>query len=810
MNVRTRMMTLIFLPVILTVAVILTITILSSRAIAAEQSEMIIEGYAEKYARYVKAELEVALDASRTIAQIMQGYEDVPIDLRRDNLNLILRNVLEANPAFVGVWTCWEPDALDGLDAQFAGSDGYDETGRFVPYWYRSADQILYEPLVGYTEPGAGDSHLLARDSGDEVVMEPYPYELGGKTVVMTSLVVPIFSSDGKVLGTAGIDITLDYLQDFFGDIQVYKTGFGRLLSAQGIVVTHPDTSRIGELIGEFTSGTQDEVFERLLNGETFSSIEYSVALQRDTLKSFSPIFIGKAKTPWIFSVVVPQEEVFEEANSLVTRIIIVGVIGLLIIGAFILLTANNITSPLKQLTLVSERLSTGDLCRDLDPARKDKLLKRGDELGRIGKAFFIMIDEYLQSLAEHTRQIAQGNLTRAVQPKGSTDELGNALSTMLESLKEIIGSISKNSVSLAAASDQLSNAAGQAGQATNQISTTVQQVAKGTQDQTQAVTRTAASTDQMSRAIYGVAKGAQEQSIAVSKVSEIMEQLSKAIEQVAGNAAEVTRSSGTAAEAAQKGAMTVEQTLNGMQNIKTKVELSGEKVKEMGERSEEIGLIVQAIEDIASQTNLLALNAAIEAARAGEHGKGFAVVAEEVRKLAERSSNATKEIGQLIENVQKTVKEAVQYMNESLKEVLAGGELANLAGTSLSNILDATESVDHQAKQAAEASAQMNKAASELVEAVDSVSAIIEENTAATEEMTANSDEVTQAIDSIASVSEENSASIEEVSASAEEMSAQVEEVSASAQSLAEMARSLQDMIRQFTLNEVEEVKKH
>ena len=270
----------------------------------------------------------------------------------------------------------------------------------------------------------------------------------------------------------------------------------------------------------------------------------------------------------------------------------------------------------------------------------------------------------------------------------------------------------------------------------------------------------------------------------------------------MAASAQGVTQDASNATEAARAGSNTVEQTIQGMQNIKEKVDVSARSVEEMGRRSDEIGVIVETITDIASQTNLLALNAAIEAARAGEHGKGFAVVAEEVRKLAERSAGATKEIESLVRDIQTTVTEAVASMDEGSKEVEQGVVRANDSGSALVNILQASEAVMHQAEESAVAAEQMSAASQELVVGTDTVSLVAASNTTAAAEMTENSRGVSQAIESIASVSEENSAAMEEVSASTEEMSAQVQEVTASAQSLSEMAGNLQQLVDRFKLD--------
>jgi methyl-accepting chemotaxis protein len=406
-----------------------------------------------------------------------------------------------------------------------------------------------------------------------------------------------------------------------------------------------------------------------------------------------------------------------------------------------------------------------------------------------------------LNTISRLLKKIATGDLTEKA-PIKSHDEIGamtQAYNEVQQYLSSLIIQLKDNSCQLSKASEQLLVAAKQSSESTQQVATSSQQMAKGAQEQSINAQETTKSLDQLSGVINQISSNASEQSSGVHKAIYAITEVSEIMSQVAINAGQAAQGARQAAESAQIGAQKASQTLVGMDKIKNSSGEVARKIEELGNRSSEIGKIVAVIDDIAAQTNLLALNAAIEAARAGEQGRGFAVVSEEVRKLAERSASATKEIAELIGSIQKGVKEATQVTIGGSQTVAEGYTKAEEAGKALEQILKMARDVNTQVEQISTKAQQVNSSTNSLVKVIHSVGNITEQNTNATQQMSANASQVSKAVETVAGIAEENSAATEQVSASAEEMSAQIEEIVDSSKILKEMAATFEKSISRF-----------
>ncbi len=302
--------------------------------------------------------------------------------------------------------------------------------------------------------------------------------------------------------------------------------------------------------------------------------------------------------------------------------------------------------------------------------------------------AFFLSgsITRRLTQVMEYAKQIADRDLSMDDMEMKSTDEIGQLSVTVNEMKNAIKGVIADVSVS--------------------------------TQTVASASTEIAASAEQMST-------GLQTQEQQTQQVAAAIEELSQSVNEVAAKSSDATTASEESQNLAEEGGEIVSNTVTEMMGIADEVQSSSQAVNTLGEKSETIGEIIAVINDIADQTNLLALNAAIEAARAGEHGRGFAVVADEVRKLAERTTEATEEVSMSIRGIQAETKTAVSLIESGTERVGRGVELATSAGSSLGSIVTGSMGVQQMVQDIAAAAREQSQAADEIARAVEGINSV-------------------------------------------------------------------------------------
>ena len=428
-------------------------------------------------------------------------------------------------------------------------------------------------------------------------------------------------------------------------------------------------------------------------------------------------------------------------------------VVAFLLGGALYASSKKIILGPIAKLTDLSRRIAQGEIFQKIE-------ISSHDEIGKLMESFGDM-SGYLKNIGETAGEISQGELRREVTRRSEHDYLGESFQKMMSGLQNIVSRVRQNSQEISAASGQLASMA--------------EEGSKNNESAAAAIEEITATMHEMAANTSSVAKNTMSQASSVNETSSSIEQMIVSIKRVAENVKRLVDISQKSRDAVVKGRLAVNKSAAGMEEINSAITRVADTVSTLSVRIEDIGRIVEVIDDIAEQTNLLALNAAIEAAKAGDQGLGFAVVADEVRKLAERSAVSTKEINDLIRGIQKEAQNAVKHMDTSLQSVQ--NELDQGRKEVASTLAHIEESVEEVAKYSAEigiATSEQSAGGDQIIKAISTLNDLTQNISASSEEQSAGVEQVVKSIERIRDMIQQNASGSTELSASADQLATQ------------------------------------
>ena len=397
-----------------------------------EQGDIRAKRTAELAAKTVSQHLDQSMTTALGLRHVLEGLRSHGT-ADRDSVNAILRRQLDGNPALLGLFTGWEPGAFDDNDEQFANTPGHDASGRLVPYWNRGDGNLKVEPLVDYDQTGAGDYYQVPKRTGQPFVSDPYEYEVGGRKMLIASLVQPVMIR-GRYYGIAGADIALDAMSQWLGDIKPFGVGYVTILSQSGLVVYGPERNAVGRTASTLPA----PALAALARGEEYSWLDdegISHFLER--------IEIQGAEHAWGAIVSVPREVITESADQLLRTAIVLGLLSLVLTAAVIFTLLTALTRPLNQLAKAMEDLAggEGDLTRRLD-------IRSDDELGRVAgsvNAFLTSLQRMFLEVRDQSNTLEHGlrTVTNATQQvAGSSRTLADTSSSNAATVEQVTVSI--------------------------------------------------------------------------------------------------------------------------------------------------------------------------------------------------------------------------------------------------------------------------------------------------------------------------------------------------------------------------------